>query len=320
MSKKVIIPFIVIAVIVAGISLHYIGKTYYDLEHLLTNNTPGTTKSPGQARSPKNTKKSNGTPTPAIEATPNPTEAALPNVTEVPPIINIDFNFAYSLSTRSQHGATNNEQKLLIEKYGGYYKKDQGYKRIYLAYNLGTEYGHTHALLDKLKEKNIKATFFVLGSYVKEQNRSILERIIEEGHVLGSHGYSHANQTNPNEWTVEKLVQDFENMDNRIKDVLGDDVKIFYYRPPYGYYNERMLYIARQRGMTPVFWTFTYADWGTVDTEDINSIYELYMKNLQDGMITQLHVANTDNIRVLDLFADKAREMGYEFYTLDERR
>ena len=58
--------------------------------------------------------------------------------------------------------------------------------------------------------------------------------------------YSHANQTNTNEWTVEKLVKDFENMDRRVKDLLGEDVNIYYYRPPFGYYNERMLYIARQ--------------------------------------------------------------------------
>lgn len=319
MSKKVIIPFIVLAVVVAAISLHIIGKTYYELGFVLTKSTPSATNPPVMNRTPKNKNTPKKTPSPPLDATPKPMET-VPNTTTVPPFSEIDLALANSLSTRSQHGATSNEQRNLIEKYGGYYKKDQGLKRIYLAYNLGTEYGHTHALLDKLKEKNVKATFFVLGAYVKEPNRSILERILEEGHVLGSHGYSHANQTNTNEWTVEKLVKDFENMDRKVKDLLGEDVNIYYYRPPYGYYNERMLYIARQRGMTPVFWSFSYADWGTEDTEDINEIYELYMKNLQDGMITQFHISNTDNIKVLDKFIDKAREMGYEFYSLDERR
>ena len=319
MSRKVIITFIVLVIVVVAISLHIIGKTYYDLGFVLTKATPSATNPPVLSRTPKPKNTPKETPSPTMDETPKPTET-VPNATTVPPFSEIDLDLAYKLSTRSQHGATSNEQRNLIEKYGGYYKKDQGLKRIYLAYNLGTEYGHTHDLLDKLKEKNVKATFFVLGAYVKEPNRSILERILAEGHVLGSHGHSHANQTDPNEWTVEKLVKDFENMDRRVKDLLGEDVHIYYYRPPFGYYNERMLYIARQRGMTPVFWSFTYADWGTEDARNIDEIFDLYMKNLHDGMITQFHVTNTDNIRVLDKFIDKAREMGYEFYTLDERR
>lgn len=283
-------------------------------------NTPVITIQPTETPSPTPTETETPTPTltPVPTKTPEPTQSV--SHSPVPDIKQVDAAYADSLDINGYSWYMDRSSRTLLEKYGGFCIKDTGDKRIYLTYNLGTEAGLTDKLLDMLKEKNVKASFFPTGDYVKN-NTGIIRRIVREGHLLGSHGETHANQTKITLWPTDKLIQDFDNLQKRFRNIFGDDFRIHYYRPPYGIYSERTLYIARTLGYTPIFWSYTYNDYDyNKPPIGVDKTYKLYMDNLRDGAIYQLHVIFQDTVDVLDNFIDDARAMGYEFYRVDDQK
>lgn len=64
-------------------------------------------------------------------------------------------------------------------------------KEIFLTFDQGYENGYTEKILDTLKEKNVHATFFLTGDYVRSVDPALIQRMIDEGHVLGNHGDKH---------------------------------------------------------------------------------------------------------------------------------
>lgn len=83
-----------------------------------------------------------------------------------------------------------------------------------------------------LKSEKVRATFFVLGSQLAENKslaRSMLKKMWDAGHDVGSHTYSHPYLTSTSEWTIK---DEMEKTDNLISEILG--VKPLLMRPPYG--------------------------------------------------------------------------------------
>lgn len=78
----------------------------------------------------------------------------------------------------------------VFEKYDSYAIVEQSDKVVYLTFDQGYENGYTSVILDTLKEKNVKATFFVLTDYVK-RNPELVKRMIDEGHTVGNHSVHH---------------------------------------------------------------------------------------------------------------------------------
>lgn len=79
-------------------------------------------------------------------------------------------------------GSTN---KALIEKYNGIAMGNKEDKNIYLTFDLGYEGGYTSKILDDLKEKNVKAVFFITAHYLNTAPE-LVERMINEGHIVGN--------------------------------------------------------------------------------------------------------------------------------------
>lgn len=69
-------------------------------------------------------------------------------------------------------------------------RRIQPNKVIYLTFDAGYENGNTAPILDALEKHNAPATFFVVGTFVKE-NPDLVRRMNEEGHIVGNHTYSH---------------------------------------------------------------------------------------------------------------------------------
>ena len=89
--------------------------------------------------------------------------------------------------TQPDLGAKNKE---LIEKYNGIAMGNAEKKYIYLTFDCGYEGGYTSHILDVLKEKNLKGTFFITAHYVNTAS-DLVERMINEGHIVGNH-FPHA--------------------------------------------------------------------------------------------------------------------------------
>ena len=87
---------------------------------------------------------------------------------------------------------------------------------VALTFDDGPSY-HTEGLLDTLKEHNVKATFFVLGTQVRIQSETVL-RMFREGHQIGNHTWDHPNLTHMSEGQIREQLQ---LTDNLITQVIG---------------------------------------------------------------------------------------------------
>ncbi|MDR0272834.1 MAG: polysaccharide deacetylase family protein [Clostridiales bacterium] len=115
-----------------------------------------------------------------------------------------------------------------------------GEKVLYLTFDAGYEDGNTEKILDSLKERNVPATFFLTGNYIKT-NPEITKRMVNEGHIVGNHTMTH-----PDMYKLKSLdfASELEKVEEIYKDVIGFEMPK-YYRPPACAFNEQNLIDAK---------------------------------------------------------------------------
>ena len=121
---------------------------------------------------------------------------------------------------------------------------------------------YTEGLLDTLKEHNVKATFFVLGTQVRIQSETVL-RMFQEGHQIGNHTWDHPNLTQMGDAQIREQLQ---LTDDLITQIIG--VPTPFLRPPYGAYNDRVLAAA---SLPIIFWSVDPLDWKDRDADIVAS-------------------------------------------------
>lgn len=182
-------------------------------------------------------------------------------------------------------------------------------KVIYLTFDEGYGNGYTEKILDILKEKQVSAVFFVTMPYAREQT-ALMNRFVQEGHVIGNHSVTHPSQGMPS-LSIEDQMSEYQELQDFIKNTYQYDMYLF--RPPAGIFSEQSLAAAACFGYRTVLWSFAYADW---DPERQPSTEEALKKmegRLHNGAIYLLHAVSATNTAVLGEFIDYAREQGYEF-------
>ena len=179
-------------------------------------------------------------------------------------------------------------------------------KRAALTFDDGPSPLYTEKLLDGLKERDVKATFFVIGNSV-EGNEDILKRMIEEGHIIGNHTYSHVQLSTV---SYEVGLNEIEETNNIIFNACG--VMPEYIRPPYGSWNDKM---TMDVNMTEVLWNVDPLDWQTSDSE---LVVKRVLKCVDDGSIILLHDVYKSSVDAALKIVDELKKEGYEFVTIDE--
>ncbi len=198
------------------------------------------------------------------------------------------------------------------KKYSTYYVGNTNEKVIYLTFDEGYENGYSSKILDVLKDKQVKAAFFVTESYIR-QNPELIKRMQAEGHIVGNHSVRHLSSPNlsDNEFSAE-----LNNTAATYKQITGFDMpKVF--RPPMGEYSERTLALAHNIGYKTVFWSFAYRDWLTDDQPGKAVSYNTVMERYHNGAILLLHAVSSSNTEALPQIIDSLREKGYSFGTLN---
>ena len=193
------------------------------------------------------------------------------------------------------------------DKYDAIYLQPKEEKKIYLTFDEGYENGYTGQILDVLKEKNVKAVFFITGPYL-EKETELVKRMVDEGHEVGNHTVNHPSMPSLTDEEVEKEVLD---LDRKFYDKFGKSMK--YLRPPMGEFSERTLSITKSLGYTNVFWSFAYKDWEVNNQKGTDYAYNTVIDALHPGEVMLLHAVSKDNANALGQIIDKARDMGYEF-------
>lgn len=201
----------------------------------------------------------------------------------------------------------------VLNAYDGIYMGNNNAKRIYLTFDEGYENGYTPAILDTLKEKNVTATFFVTMPYVK-QNEALIQRMIDEGHIVGNHTVNHPSMPEVTDDTkLEKEVMDLHNYM-----VEKFNYEMTYLRPPKGEYSERTVKLCKDLGYTHVLWSSAYDDWDVNNQKGNDYAKKMILNYSHNGCVMLLHAVSKDNTEVLGDIIDALRNQEYEFYSLDE--
>jgi peptidoglycan-N-acetylmuramic acid deacetylase len=205
----------------------------------------------------------------------------------------------------------------LQEKYGKYganfIAPDNG--NIYLTFDCGYEhtatdengnkYRVTEKILDVLKEKNVKAVFFVTMYYVKDQP-DLVQRMISEGHTVGNHSNNHPVMPT---LSIDKMVYEIQSLHNYVKEKFGYEMNLF--RFPTGEYSTRSLAVVQTLGYKSVHWSFAYVDYDTENQPDTQKALEKVTGSHHSGAIYLLHAISTTNASILGDAIDFFRAEGY---------
>lgn len=180
-------------------------------------------------------------------------------------------------------------------------------KIITLTFDEGYENGYTPQILDTLKEKGVRAIFFIVQDYAERQPE-LVQRMIDEGHIVANHSVNHYSMP---ELTVEEMRSEIMGLHEYMIENFG--VQMTYFRPPKGEYSELSLAVTGDCGYKTMLWSFAYADWDPDTQPEPASSLQKMIDRLHPGAIYLLHAVSETNASVLGDFIDTAREAGYTF-------
>ena len=165
---------------------------------------------------------------------------------------------------------------------------------------------HTPKLLDYLKESGIKATFFVVGNRINSY-KSTVKRIVNEGHELAYHSYSHKNHK---KLSTEQIKSDFKKSEKIVKDLTGATFTLW--RAPGGNINDRVLDAI---DLPHIMWSVDTLDW---KYRNVNHVYNAILNNADDGEIILLHDLHKTSVEGAIKAMKKMQAGNYEFLTVTE--
>jgi peptidoglycan-N-acetylglucosamine deacetylase len=155
--------------------------------------------------------------------------------------------------------------------------------QIAFTYDDGPNDPHTLHLLDVLARHDAKATFFLIGRYIK-QRPDIARAIQAAGHAIGNHTDTHPNLILVSE---SKLKQELSNCRTALEDAISAPVTLF--RPPFGGRRPNVLRTVRAMGMEPVLWSVTSFDWKARSAQYIVNKVSKQLDRTTQGEIVLLH-------------------------------
>lgn len=179
-------------------------------------------------------------------------------------------------------------------------------KKIALTFDDGPCAGCTNQLLDGLKKRNVKATFFLIGKNA-ENNPKLVRRIYEEGHLIGNHTYSHVEITKVSD---EEAIQELQKTDQIIWKITGEHVQ--YMRPPFGAWQKEL---ESRLEVLPVLWTVDPLDW---TTENVEEIVNKVVTETKENDIILLHDCYKSSVEAALRIIDDLQKEGYELVTVDQ--
>ena len=178
-------------------------------------------------------------------------------------------------------------------------------KRIIITFDQGYENGYTAKILDTLKEKDVQAIFFLTGPYAKTES-ALVQRMIDEGHVLRNHGMTHATLPALSD---ENAKEEIMSLHNYVMNNYGYQMQ--YFRCPCGEYSEKALETAQQCGYKTLFWSSAYVDWKTDQQPSPQEGLRKLTEAAHGGEILLLHSVSSTNAEILGELIDSFRAQGY---------
>lgn len=180
-------------------------------------------------------------------------------------------------------------------------------KYVALTFDDGPSGRYTRRLLDGLAEREVKATFLLCGYRMAEQPE-LTQRIYDEGHEIGLHGYSHKCMT-------DLCTADLERELNDTAQLLPDGCQPAFLRPPGGSLNAAVRQAAANASLALLSWSVDPRDW---DIHDPQKIEQAVLKTVKDGDIVLLHDMSDSSVEAALYIVDTLQAQGYRLVTVSE--
>jgi peptidoglycan/xylan/chitin deacetylase (PgdA/CDA1 family) len=179
-------------------------------------------------------------------------------------------------------------------------------KLVALTFDDGPHPVYTEKLLDELRKRNVKVTFFVTGENASA-NPELIKQMSQDGHLIGNHTYSHLQLTSYNR---DKFRDELVKTNNVIYEATGQEV--CYVRPPYGTWDKKL---EAELNMFPVLWNIDTLDWCSNNPSVIAS---RALKNIGENDIILMHDYYSTSVTAALIVVDELLKRGYEFVTIDK--
>lgn len=176
-----------------------------------------------------------------------------------------------------------------------------------LTFDDGPSGRFTRQLLDGLKAREVKATFFVCGYRIQDYPREF-QRILAEGHEVGNHGFSHKNMQSLGRREIAAEIMDTQAL-------MPEGTKVRYLRPPGGCCNDSVKQVAEARGLAIAHWSVDPKDWAT---DDAAAVENFVAANTHDGDIILMHDMSESSVKAALGAIDRLTKQGFRFVTLSE--
>ena len=183
---------------------------------------------------------------------------------------------------------------------------DEEHPKIALTFDDGPHPVYTEELLDGLKKRKVRATFFLIGNNI-EGNEEIVKRMAEEGHLIGSHTYNHVQL---NKLSELKAKEEILKGCNKIYETTG--VCPSFVRPPFGEWKKNLDFCVT---MLPVFWNVDSLDWKLQNTE---KIVKRVVKDVKEGDIILMHDIYDATADAAVVLIPELTARGYQLVTVSE--
>jgi len=181
-----------------------------------------------------------------------------------------------------------------------------GEKYVALTFDDGPRQGTTDRLLDGLKQRGVKATFFLIGQQI-EHNAGLVTRMAEEGHQIGNHTWSHQRLDGA---TPDQAAQEVERTEAALESLLGGGE--YWLRPPYG---QVAAGTEASFGVPMVKWSVDPRDWESRNTD---KVAREILKYVEPNSIILLHDIYPTSVDAALRVVDQLQEEGYWFVTVEE--
>ena len=180
-------------------------------------------------------------------------------------------------------------------------------KYVALTFDDGPSGKYTRALLEGLYDRGAKATFLLCGYRIKDYP-DITQRILEEGHEIGCHGYSHKNMAQLSRRDIASELIDMEAL-------LPEGYRPRFLRPPGGCCSDPVRQVAEVRQMSILGWSVDPRDWAT---QDVSAIEKNVLEQVRDGDIVLLHDMTDSSVKAALEIVDVLLDQDYEILTVSE--
>lgn len=188
-------------------------------------------------------------------------------------------------------------------------------KQVALTFDDGPDSQYTPQILDILKEEEVKATFFLIGSRA-ELFPDVVRRMVREGHIVGNHTMEHPNIIKLNKMETEKAILDAE---EAFLEMTGYRTCLF--RPPYGSVSEEDVKEIKGLGYKIIAWNVDSLDWKSLTAEQVKTNI---LENVKEGSIILQHSSGSEkenlsgSVGALRDVITTLKKEGYKFVTIPE--